>query len=157
MEFRNSFSKLKKKVKHRLTGSRPKPNKTGVDVGGSSLDPTSPHPGSEPYLVVGGCHDQEGSGANVGEGQVISTVQLSQQDEPGIVPTHGSANDQERRERDVDKREVEETHPYLHSDAEVVEGSGPAGEKDIDGEKVERLDPSPSTTSNPHDGKPDST
>jgi len=53
MEFRDSLSKLKKKVKHRLTGNRPKPNEAGADVGGEGVDSTASRPGPEPHNVSG--------------------------------------------------------------------------------------------------------
>ena len=157
MEFRDSFSRLKKKVKHRLTGNKPKPNKTGADVGGQRVDSTGSRPGSEHRFVAGGGHDQEGSGANADESQVISTILLPQLDEPSSVPTRGSANDEERRETDINRRGVEQTHSHLHSvDVEVAGGSGPAEGKDVDGEKVERVYPSPPIVSVLHGDKPDS-
>jgi len=154
MEFRDSFSTLKKKVKHRLGGSKPKSNKTEADVSGERVDSTGSRPGSGPHIVAGGSHDQKGAEPNTDGGQAFSTIRLPQLDEPGSMPTHGSANDQERRRADVDGGEVERTHSHLRSvDVEVAEGSGPAERKDIDGEKV---DPCPPTASIPHDGKPDS-
>ena len=155
MDFRDSFSRLKKKVKHRLTGRKPKPNETGADVGGERVDSTGSLPGAEPHVVAGGSHDQEGDGATGDGGQVISTVRLPQPDEPSSVLARASVNDQERG-ADIDGGEVEHPHPHLYSDAEVAEGSGPAEGKDIGGKKVERVDPSPSTTSIPHDERPDS-
>ena len=38
MEFRDSFSRLKKKVKHRLTGGKRKSKETGANIGGSGND-----------------------------------------------------------------------------------------------------------------------
>jgi len=153
MEFRNSFSRLKKKVKHKLAGSKSKSTKAGADTGGSGLDPTGSHPGSEPHLVASDGHDQEGSGANTDE----SAIRPPQPDEPSSVQAPGDANDQERKDPDIDGGGVEQTYPDLHPvDIEVAEGSGPAEGKDADGEKVEQLDPSPPTTSIPHDGKPNS-
>ena len=127
MEFRDSFSKLKKKVKHRLTGGKPKPDKT-------EADPTDSHSGSEPHVVAGGGHDQEGKELNVDGGQVLLAIRLPQPDDPDSVPACGSVNDQEGKGADVDGREG----------------------KDIGGEKVERIDPSPSTIPIPHDGQSDS-
>jgi len=156
MEFRDTFSRLKKKVKYRLTRSKPKPNETGTNAGGERVDPMGSLPRAEPHVAAGGSHDQRGDGANVVGGQVTSTVRLLQPDEPGSAPTCGSVNDQERKGADVD-REVEKTHWHRYSvDVEVGEGSGPAERKDIDREKVERVHPSPSTTSIPQDGKSDS-
>ena len=155
MSFRDSFSQLKKKVKHRLTGKKFKPNETGADVG---VDSTGSLSGAEPRVVAGGSHDKEGEGANVGGGQAISTAR-PQQDEPGSESGRGSGNDQGRKGADISGREVNETHSHLHSvDVGAVEGSGPAEGKDTDGENVGRLVyPSPSTALVPHDGKPGST
>jgi len=158
MDFRDSFSRLKKKVKHRLTGRKPKPNKTGADVGGERVDSTGSRPESEPHVVAGGSHNQGGKEPDAKGGQTLSTIQLPQPDEPSSVPGRGSVDDQEKRGADVDGGEVEQAYSHLRSDVEVAEGDGPTEEKDgIDGEKVERVDPSPSTTSILHDGKPNST
>ena len=147
----NSFSKLKKKVKHRLTRSKTKPNKTGADPGGESVGSTGSRPGSEPRVIAGSSHDQGGEGVNADGGQVISTVRLPQPDEPGPVPAYRSVDNQERSGADVDKGEAERTHSRLHSvDVEVAGGRGPAEEK------VERAGPPPSITPIPHGGKSNS-
>jgi len=96
MEFRDSFSTLKKKAKHRITGKKSSPDKTEANVDGLRLDP-----GSDPHVFVGGSHDQEGNGANADGGQVLSTIQLPQPDERSSVPARASGDDQERR-ADVD-------------------------------------------------------
>lgn len=81
-----------------------------------------------------------GSGANADDGQVISTIQLPQPGEPSSVQTPGGANDQERRETEIDGGGVEQTYPHLHSVIiEVTEGCGPTEGKDDDEEKVELL------------------
>jgi hypothetical protein len=158
MGFRDSFSTLKKKVKHRLAGSKPKPKKTGADVGRERVDSMGLHPGSEPHVVAGGSHGQEGKEPSADGGQVLSTIPLPQPDEQGSVPERGSVNGDERRGTDVDGGETEQTHSRLHSvDVEVAEGSGLAERKDIDGEKVERVHPSLSTTPIPRDGRHGST
>jgi len=125
---------LKKKVKHRLTGSTPKQNKTGADIGGESVDST---------------------GSRLG---LVPTVRLPQPGGPGSAGARESANDREGRGEDIGGGEVDQTHSRPRSvEVEVAEGSGPAERKDIDGENVERLDPFSSTTSIPRDGKSDST
>jgi len=50
MRFRDWFSRLKKKVKHRLTGSKSKPDKPGADAGGEVADSTGP---PEPHVSGG--------------------------------------------------------------------------------------------------------
>ena len=74
MEFRDSFSRLKKKVKHRLTGNKPKLSETGTDVGGERVDSTSSRPRSEPHFVADGGSGKEGKGLNADGGQVLLTV-----------------------------------------------------------------------------------
>jgi hypothetical protein len=72
------------------------------------------------------------------------------------MPAPRSENDREGGEADVDGKEVSERdlHPYL--DVEIVVESGPGREgNDANGQKVERVYPSPSTPSIPHSGKPD--
>ena len=114
-------------------------------------------PGSEPHIVAGGSHGQGRKEPNAKGGQVLSTIRLPEPDEPGSIPARGSVNDRERRGADVDGGEFERAYSHLHSDVEVVEGSGPTEGKDVGGEKVERVDPSPSATSILHDGKRNST
>ena len=157
MESRNPFSKLKKKVKHRLTEKKQKPNKTEADVGEEGVDSAGSRPGSAHPAVAGGSHDQQGKDPNPDGNQGLSTIRLPQPDQPSSMQGRGSGNDQERGGADVDRGEVEQTHSHLHSDVEVGEGSGPAEGKDIGGKTVEQVDPSPAATSIPHDGKPDST
>ena len=155
MKFRDFFSRLKKKVKHRLTGGKPKPNKTKADVVGERVDSTGSLVGAGSHVVAGGSHDQEGDEANADGGRVTPTV--PQQDEPDSGPARGSIDDKEKRGADIVRGEVEQTHSHLHSvDVEIAEGSGSAEKKHVDGEKVKRLYPSPSITSIPHDTKPDS-
>jgi hypothetical protein len=98
MDVREPFSRLKKKIKHRLTGSKHKSDRTEADARGGKADATGSLPRPESHVVTG-------SG---------------------------------------------------HTDAEGVVGSGPHREgNDAGEEKVERVDPSPSTPSLAHDGKPD--
>jgi hypothetical protein len=98
MDVREQFSRLKKKIKHRLTGKNPKSDRTEADAGGERADASGSLPRLESHIVTGGGHpDVEGA---VGSGP------------------HREGND--------------------------------AGE-----EKVEPVDPSPSTPSLAHDGKPD--
>ena len=157
MEFRDPSPRPKKKAKHRHTGRKPKPSETGADAGGERVDSTGSRPESEPHVVAGGSHDQGGKGSDVKGGQTLSTIQLPQLDEPSSMPGRGSVDDQEKRRADVGGGEVEQAYSHLRSDVEVAEEDGPTEEKDgIDGERVERVDPSPSTTSILHDGKPSS-
>ena len=157
MEFRDSFSRLKKKVKNRLTGRKPKPNETRADVG-ERVDSTGSHPESEPHVVAGGSHDQGRKGPDAEGDQTRLTIRPPQPDELSPIPARGGVNDQERRGAHADGGEVEQAYSHLLSDVEVVERGGPAkGNDTIDGEKVEPIDPSLPATSVLHYGKPSST
>jgi hypothetical protein len=97
MDVREPFSKLKKKIKHRLTGKKPKSDRTETDAGEERADATGSLPRPESHVVTGGSHP----------------------------------------------------------DVEGVVRSGPRREGNNAGEeKVERVDPSPSTPSLAHCGKP---
>ena len=95
MDFRDSFSRLKKKVKHRMTARKPKPSKTGADIGGERVNMAGLRPGSEPRVVAGDAHDQEANG-NGGKG--LSRIRLPQPDEPSSMPAYGSVENRGRRE-----------------------------------------------------------
>jgi hypothetical protein len=139
MDIRESFSGLKKKLKHRLTASKRKPDRTGADADGERVDSTDSFLWPEPHVVAGGGHEREGNGANAG--QVRSTGRPPQPGEPEPVPGRGTETDQEGGEADV----------------EVTVGSGYSREEDdTNGEKVERVYPSPSTPPIPRGGTPDS-
>jgi len=138
---RDSFSRMKKRIKHRLTGRKRKPDRTVVVGGGHhrggnrvNVDGQIDQPGSlprpEPHLVAGGSHDRGGDGTNTDGRQVYST-------------------DRGKVEVDLGGREFSQRHSYLHSDVEAAMESGRSGE-------VERARPSPSTPPIPNSGKPDS-
>jgi hypothetical protein len=141
------FSKLKKKVKHRLAGSKHKPEKTGDDAGGEGTDATGSLPRPEPHGVVDGGRDQGGSeGIAVGE-QVFSANQPPLPSEPEPVPGGGGEDDQGGGEADDDGREGSQSHPV---------GSGPGQDGDgADGGTVEQVHPSPSTPPPVQSGNPD--
>ena len=86
MEFRDS-----KRVEHQLTRSKHEPEITSTDVGGSGLDPAKLCLQSEPHIVAGSGHDQEGNEAHTDGGQGRLAILLPQPDEPGSVPAHESA------------------------------------------------------------------
>ena len=48
------LSKLKKKLKPRLAGSKHRPGRTEADAGGEAVDPTSSLSRPEPHVVPGG-------------------------------------------------------------------------------------------------------
>ena len=79
------LSKLKKKLKPRLPGSKRKPDRKGADAGGESVDQTGSLPRPESHVVAGGGHsDAEvvvGSGSrregNGADGKQVEQVSPS--------------------------------------------------------------------------------
>ena len=57
MDIREPFSKLKKRIKHRLTGSKHKPGKIGVDAGGEEVGTPGSLLQPEPHFVAGSSYD----------------------------------------------------------------------------------------------------
>jgi hypothetical protein len=147
MDIRKPFSKLKKKIKHRLTSSKHKSSGTQTDASGERVDATGSLPRPEPHVVVGGGHDQEGSGPNAIGGHVFSTNHPPQPDEPEPVQAPGSGDDQEEGEADVD--EGKDSQRYSAGSGLRREGDG------ADEEKVEQVHPSPSSPPLVRGGKPD--
>ena len=150
MNIRDSFSRLKKKLKHPLTGNRQKPGRSAAGTDEERVDPTDSLPRPKPHVVD---RDQEGGGANEDGRGVRSTDRPPQPDDPEPVPAQGKRNDREER----GGRGVGQKNPHTHPTVEVAVGSGHGGEGNNDSdEKVGRVYPSPSTPSIPHDGEPDS-
>jgi len=74
-DMRDSFSKLKKKLKHGLTGSKRKPDRTEADAGGPNADgwqarPTDRAPQSESVQAGGSDNDKHRRVAGVDEREV---------------------------------------------------------------------------------------
>ena len=154
MDFRDSLSRLKKKLKHPLTGSKRKPDRTGAGASEERVDRAGPLLQPEPHITVGGGHD-EGSGSNADVRQVHPTDRSPQPGQPLSVPVHRSEHDQETN---VDGRGVSQGDSHPHSDAEVVVGSGPSREGNGGNDKkFEQVYLSPSAPSIPYGGNPDST
>jgi len=150
-DIRGSFSKMKKKAKHRLglTGKKAKPDGTAANPGGEGADSTSSLPQPESHVVVGESYDGEGDRADAA-GEPVFPAGPPQPDGPGSVPAHGVDNGQEGGETDVDGGEASQMDLHPHPDVEVAVGSEHSGEP-------EGVYPSPPTPSISHDGKPDST
>ena len=152
MGIRDSFSKLKKKLKHPLAGRKPKSGRIGTDASEDDSTGSPSRPGS--HIVAGGSHDQKDTGATTDRLQG-STDRFLQLNEPKSVPARESGTDE--GDAVIDGREVSQVDPHLHSGVEDGAGSGPSGEGDnVDGEKVERVHSSPLIPPIPHDGEPDS-
>ena len=132
MDIRDSFSRLKKKLKNRH-----KPRRTGVGPGGGS---TNSLPLSKPYIVD---RDRE---------EIHSTDRPPQPDELEPLPAYGSANCQGKGEEGG----VSQDHSRPRPNIEVEAGSGRGREgNDDSGKKVGGVYPSPSTPSILRDGEPD--
>lgn len=110
MDIRNSFSRLKKKLKHPLTGSGRKSGRTLADVGG-------------------------GNETNTGGHQVNSTDRPV---EPESEPAHGTDEVQEGGVANSDGG-VDQRYSYLRSDVVVTVGSERGREGGVgDGEKTKQ-------------------
>jgi len=120
---------MKKKIKHGLTGSKRKPDRTGADARGERTDSTGSLPRPEPRVITDGGHDRGGNGANTGGRQAYSA-------------------DLGRREVDIGGGGFSQRHLYLRSDIESAMGSRRSGE-------VEQIYPSTSIPQIPSSGKPD--
>ena len=138
MDLGDPFSKLKEKVRHRLTRRKHKP---GGDVVGADweivdpdwiIDPASSLPQPETHVMA--C-DGEGSGANVDGQQACSEDLPPQQDEPEPVQADGSENDQGEGGEDVNGKQVNQSYSHLHLDVGVVMGSGFGQGDDADEEE----------------------
>jgi len=140
-DIRSSFSKMKMRLEHRLTGGKRKRGGAGANSGGETTDSMSSLPQSEPHVVAGGSHDIEGDRANVA-GERVFLTDPPQPAEPESVPARESDNGQ--------GGEVSQRHSHTHPHVEVAVGSGHSGEP-------EGLHPSPSTPSISHSGKLDGT
>ena len=66
-DLRESFSKLKRDVKHRLTGSKRKADKKPDRRGETVADPSGSLPRPEPPAVTGGGRERKGDRSNAGE------------------------------------------------------------------------------------------
>lgn len=85
MESRNPFSKLKKRVKNRLTGKKAIPDETGEDAGGTTLEPTDPLPRPEAHTVEDDNRQGGGNKDDTGGNQVGSVDKPLGPDEPRLV------------------------------------------------------------------------
>jgi len=147
-DIRGSLSKMKKKVKHRLTERKRKLDGTGANPGGKGADSTSSLPQPDPHVVAGKSYVLEGDRADAAGGPFFSTDQPPQ---PEPVSARGSDNGQEEGETDIDGGEPSRMHcSHQHPGVDIAVGSEPSGE-------LEGVYPSPSTPSILRGGKPDST
>ena len=141
-DIRNSFSRFKKDLKHRLKERKRKPDRTGTDAVGERDESSGSLLRPEPHIAASG-HDEEGSRTS-SDGRQVRSRDRSPQPEP--MPAGEGSDDLQRREADVDEKEVSESVSCLDPDIEVAAGSGPSQE-------VEQVYPSTYTPSIP--GQPD--
>jgi hypothetical protein len=66
MDIREPFSRLKKKIKHRIAGSKHKSDRTEVDAGGERADATGSLPRPEPHVVMSSGHPDVGNAVGSG-------------------------------------------------------------------------------------------
>jgi len=146
-DIRGSLSKVKKKFKHRLTGRKPKPDGTEVNLGEEGAGPASPLPQPEPHVITGASDDREGDRVNVAGQRVSSTDGPPRPAESESVPARRTDNGKEREEADVDGGEAGQSHSHPQPNIEVAVGSGRSGE-------LEGVSPSPSIPLISHSGNP---
>jgi len=155
MDIRNSFSRLKKKVKH--LGSKQKPGRTGADVDEESANPMNPPQRPGPYVVAGG---GGGNGADADGQQASSTDQPPQPYDQELVPANEGENDKGGGEVDIDGRKFSQVYSRPHSDVEAAVDSEVGSEPcrdgyGADGEEGRQFYSCLSTHSIPHSGEPD--
>jgi len=144
-DIRDSFSRTRKRLGYQLTGRKYKPDGTGTNPSGESVDSTTSLPQPDPHVVAGESDDQEGAGVNAAGECVLSTDRHPQPDRSESVLAYGSDNAQEGGEESVDGGGTSQVDSYSYPDVEVAVGSGHNGEP-------EEVYPSPS-----HGGRLDST
>ena len=152
MDIRDSFSRLKKKLKH--PGSKRKPDRTRLDPGaGERVNPAGSLSRPTPHVTVGSGRNQGDSEVNTDGHQSCSKDESPPPGVPERVPAGESENDQEGGEANADGRYLP-----LHPDVGVAAGSVPGREGGgVDGEKIGQAYPSPPIPSIAHSGKPDGT
>ena len=151
MDLRDSFSKLRKKIKH--LGRKHKPDRTGVDADGESVKSANPLPRPEPHAEA---DDRKGNKADTDGWPAHSQDRHPQPDEPERVPASGTEYAQQGGEAGVDGRKLGLTDLHPSPDIEGWMGSGPSREGDVaDGREGEQVYSRSSTPSNPHGGEPD--
>jgi len=123
MDIRESFSRLKKKLKH--PGSKHKPDRTMANSRGEREDFPASASLPVPHVVVGGGHSRGEDGANAGERWTSSTDRPPLPDVPAPVLAGGCEGNEGGEDGSVDGVEVSQRHPRPHSDVKVVVGTGP--------------------------------
>ena len=89
-DLRDSFSKFKKDIKHRLGGNKRKGDKPGPDGREEGVGSSTSFPQPEPRVSTGGGREQEGSGSNV-ENENIGTSAAVDENRPDWGSTASSS------------------------------------------------------------------
>ena len=120
-DIRNSFSRFKKGVKHRLNRKKLAPDMVETNPTGGRADQLD-SPLRQDHRATASGHDGEGSGIGADVSQVCSRDRSPQ---PEPIPASKGNDDPQRREADVDEKGAGQGHSRLDPDVEVVGGSGP--------------------------------
>jgi len=110
---RDSFSGMKKKLKHRLTGRKRKPDGTAANPDGE----TSFLPQPEHHAVEGESHGREEDGADVAGERVFL---MDRPPQPESVSVREGDNGQGGEAADIDGGEVSQRYSHPHPDVEVA-------------------------------------
>jgi len=144
MDIRKPFSKLKKKLKHKLTGRKRESDGMKIGSDGERSDSTSSFPRPEHNVAAGSSE----------------AGRPPQPNNPGSMPSAESETYRAEGEVHIGGREASQRLSHVHPDAEGATESVPNGEGS-DANTVEgvgRVHPSPSTVLISHStGKADST
>ena len=89
-DLRDSFSRFKKGIKHRLGRSKRKGDKPGAGGREESIGSSSSFPQPEPRPSTGGGGEQEGVGPNAGN-ENVEASDAADEDRPGWTSTASSS------------------------------------------------------------------
>ena len=155
MDIRESFSRLKKKFKR--AGRKRKPEGTGTDSGGESVNPAGLLSRPVSHIVAGSSRSRDDNGSDADVRREYSIGRLPTPSMQESVSARGGDDCQGGKEGGVDGWEESQRHSHLHSDIEVAVGSESGqGGNGVNGENIRQVDLSPSTPSIMYSGKPDS-
>ena len=120
-DMRKSLSKLKEDFKHRIGGKKRASNKAGANVAEETASSsTSPRPDSR---VTVGVRDEEGSKISTDASRANSRDPSPQ---PKSMQANEDRDDPQRRNVDVEEKEVGQRHSRPDPNVEAAAGSGPS-------------------------------
>ena len=129
MGIRDSFSRLKKKVKDKVSRKKHKQATTGADFGGGRVDQAGSLSGALPDIVAGNGLNQEDTGSDTDGRQAQSMDTAPTPDVPELVPPHRGDSDWEGEGGGMDEGQVSQRYSRPLSDVEITMGSGPGQEE----------------------------